>query len=406
MHVPEVVSIATTALQKNRLRSFLTLLGVIIGVMTIVAVVAVIQGLNNYVATQLFQLRPDVYIATQFGIITSREEFLEALKRKRIDRDDAAAVERLCSSCAQVGVSVNGNMVVKYKARRLADVAVNGGTANMDQLTSVDLEDGRFFTANEELHSAQVTVIGWDVKDEMFGQLDPIGRVVRVDGKPLRVIGTMRKQGSVLGQSQDKQIYVPLRTYEKLYGTRRSLALFIKPVGGIPAMKVSEDEVRTILRSRRNTPFSAKDPFSFVTGEALQNVWKNISGGAFALMIFISGISLGVGGIVITNIMLVSVVERTREIGIRRALGARKRDIMLQFLTEAVMLSGGGGVAGILLGAAIAYGIEAAFPLPTAVTPGLLVTGILVSLVTGVVAGFLPARKAAGLPPIEALRYE
>jgi putative ABC transport system permease protein len=406
MHVPEVVSIATTALQKNRLRSFLTLLGVIIGVMTIVAVVAVIQGLNNYVTTQLFQLRPDVYIATQFGIITSREEFLEALRRKRIDRDDAAAVERLCSSCAQVGVTTNGNMVVKYRSQRLADVAVNGGTANMDQLTSVDLEDGRFFTANEESHAAQVAVIGWDVKDEMFGQLDPIGRVIRVDGKPLRVIGTMRKQGSVLGQSQDKQMYVPLRTYEKLYGTRRSLALFIKPVGGIPGMKASEDEVRTILRSRRNTPFNAKDPFSFVTGEALQNVWKNISGGAFALMIFISGISLGVGGIVITNIMLVSVVERTREIGIRRALGARQRDIMLQFLTEAVMLSFGGGLAGIILGAAVAKGIEAAFPLPTAVTPGLLVTGILVSLVTGVVAGFLPARKAAALPPIEALRYE
>lgn len=406
MHVPEVISIATAALQKNRLRSFLTLLGVIIGVMTIVAVVAVIQGLNNYVATQLFQLRPDVYIATQFGIITSREEFLEALRRKRIDRDDASAVERLCGLCAQVGVTTNGNMVVKYRSQRLADVAVNGGTANMDQLTSVDLEDGRFFTANEEAHAAQVAVIGWDVKDEMFGQLDPIGRIIRVDGKPLRVIGTMRKQGSVLGQSQDKQMYVPLRTYEKLYGSRRSLALFIRPVGGIPGMKASEDEVRTILRSRRNTPFSAKDPFSFVTGEALQNVWKNISGGAFALMIFISGISLGVGGIVITNIMLVSVVERTREIGIRRALGARKRDIMLQFLTEAVMLSAGGGLAGIILGAAIAYGIEAAFPLPTAVTPGLLVTGILVSLVTGVVAGFLPARKAAGLPPIEALRYE
>ena len=406
MHVPETISIATAALQKNRLRSFLTLLGVIIGVMTIVAVVSVIQGLNNYVTLQLFQLRPDVYIATQFGIITSREEFLEALKRKRLDRDDADAVTRLCTSCAQVGISVNNQMTVKYKSQRLADVAVNGGTANMDELTSIDLEDGRFFTTNEESHAAQVTIIGWDVKDEMFGQLDPLGRIIRVDGKPLRVIGTMRKQGSVLGQSQDKQLYIPLRTYEKLYGARNSLALFIKPNGGIPAINASEDEVRTILRSRRNTPFNAKDPFSFVTGEALQNVWRNISGGAFALMIFISGISLGVGGIVITNIMLVSVVERTREIGIRRALGARKRDIMLQFLTEAVMLSGGGGVAGILLGSAISFGIRSAFPLPTSVTPGLLVGGIVVSLVTGVIAGIFPARKAASLPPIEALRYE
>jgi putative ABC transport system permease protein len=406
MHVPEVVSIATTALQKNRLRSFLTLLGVIIGVMTIVAVVAVIQGLNNFVTIQLFQLRPDVYIATQFGIITSREEFLEALKRKKIEREDADAVIRLCRSCAQVGISANDQKVVKYRGQRLNDVQVQGGTANMDQLRSIDLEDGRFFTANEEEHAAQVAVIGWDVKDEMFGQLDPIGRVIRVDGKPLRVIGTMRKQGSVLGESQDKQMHMPLRTFEKLYGARRGLALFIKPHGGVPAINASEDEVRTILRSRRNTPFNAKDPFNFVTGEAFQAVWRNISGGAFALLTFISAISLGVGGIVITNIMLVSVVERTREIGIRRALGARKRDIMLQFLTEAVMLSAGGGMVGVLLGAMIAKGISAAFPLPTAVTPGLVIAGLSVSVVTGVIAGIFPARKAANLAPIEALRYE
>jgi len=406
MHVPETLTIASDALRRNKLRSFLTLLGVIIGVMTIVAVVSVISGLNRYVTTQVFQLNPDVYIATQFGIITSFDEFLEALKRKRIDQDDVNAIERLCSTCKDVGASSNSNETARYEAKRLENIRTNCVTANMAELNNLDIEDGRFFTPTEEHHSASVVVIGWDVKDELFGRLDPIGREIRLGAKPLRVIGTLRKQGSVLGQNQDNVVYMPLSTFEKSFGSRRSLAVFVRPHGGIPAMTESQDEVRVILRARRGTPFKAKDPFSFVTAEALQTVWQNISGGAFALMIFISGISLGVGGIVIMNIMLVSVVERTREIGIRRAIGARRRDIQMQFLTEAVLLSAMGGIIGVALGWAISKGISSAFPLPTLVETPLIVAGLLVSVVTGVVAGMFPAIKASKLPPVEALRYE
>jgi len=406
MHVPETFTIASAALRRNKLRSFLTLLGVIIGVMTIVAVVSVISGLNRYVTTQVFQLNPDVYIATQFGIITSFDEFLEALKRKRIDQDDVEAIERLCTTCKDVGASSNSNETARYESKRLENIRTNGVTANMAELNNLDIEDGRFFTPTEEHHSAPVVIIGWDVKDELFGRLDPIGREIRLGAKPLRVIGTLRKQGSVLGQNQDNVVYMPLSTFEKSFGTRRSLAVFVRPHGGIPAMTESQDEVRVILRARRGTHFKAKDPFSFVTAEALQNVWQNISGGAFALMIFISGISLGVGGIVIMNIMLVSVVERTREIGIRRAIGARQRDIQMQFLAEAVLLSAAGGLIGVALGWAISKGISSAFPLPTLVETPLIVTGLLVSVVTGVVAGMFPAIKASKLPPVEALRYE
>ena len=406
MATPEVIHIAASALRTHKLRSFLTLLGVIIGVMTVVAVVSVISGLNRYVSEQVFQLNPDVYIVTQFGIITSREGFLEAIRRKRIDGDDVQAIEERFSSCAMVGTSASTRQAVKYQNKRLAGVLIFGASENMAELNNLDIEAGRFYTATEVHHSAPVVVIGSDVRDELFGKLDPIGRTMSVGGKPRRIIGLLRKQGSVLGQSQDNQLYMPLSTFRKAFGTRRSLDVFIRPKGGMAGLSDSQDEVRVILRNRRHTPFRADDPFAIVTAEALQKVWRNISAGAFALMVFISGISLVVGGIVITNIMLVSVIERTREIGIRRALGARRRDIQLQFLTEAVMLALIGGVIGVLFGVMISKGISSVFPLPTLIRPSLIVTALGIAVFTGVSAGFFPARKAAKLPPIEALRYE
>ena len=406
MATPEVLRIAAQALRTHKLRSFLTLLGVIIGVMTVVSVVSVIAGLNNYVSTQVFQLNPDVFILTQFGIITSRDEFLEAVRRKRIDMADVRAIQQHCSTCRMVGIATSSEMPTKYGSKRLAGVRINGGSANMAELNNLDIEAGRFYTSTEEHRSALVTVIGSDVREELFGKLDPVGRLMSIAGHPIRVIGVLRKQGTVLGQSQDKQLYIPLSTFRKAFGSRRSLDVFVRPAGGISQLGPSQDEVRVILRNRRHTPFRADDPFGLVTAEALQNVWKKISAGAFALMVCVSGISLVVGGIVITNIMLVSVVERTREIGIRRALGARRRDIRNQFLTEAILLSGIGGIIGVALGVLISKGISTAFPLPTLLSPGLLIAGLVIAVVTGVTAGFFPARKAARLPPVEALRYE
>ncbi len=273
-------------------------------------------------------------------------------------------------------------------------------------LSNLDLEAGRFFVDSEVEHAAPMVVIGSDIKTELFGQLDPLGRLVWIEGKPFKVIGLLRKQGAVLGRNQDKQVFVPLGTFRKQFGTRRSLTLFVRPAEGMSGLEKAQDEVRGILRARRHTPFGGKDPFGLISAGAVEAVWRQISAGAFALVIFISGISLVVGGIVIANIMLVSVIERTREIGIRRALGAQKKDIRRQFLAEAVMLSLGGGLAGVALGMLIAWGLSAAFPLPTKVTPGLVTVGLLLSVVTGFFAGYFPARKAANLTPIEALRYE
>lgn len=402
----ETLRIAATALTANKLRSFLTLLGVIIGVMTVVTVVSIIAGLNSYIAEKVFDLNPDVYVVTQFGIITSREQFLEAIKRKKIDLSDYTAVDQLCDSCKTVAASQGTSNTVRRAAKRLTGVRIMGATANIAEVNNFDLEAGRTFTRTENDHSAPVAVIGSDVREELFGKLDPIGRTMRVGDQPVRVIGLLRKQGSVLGQSQDKQLYIPLSTYRKRFGTRRSIELFIKAAGGVSGVDKSMDEVRVIIRNRRRTAFRADDPFGTVTAEALQMLWKSISASAFALMVFISGISLVVGGIVIMNIMLVSVIERTREIGIRRALGATRKNIRRQFLTEAVLLSLGGGIIGVLGGVIIATAISAFSPMPTRVQPSIVISGLLVAMITGMIAGFVPARRAAALPPIEALRFE
>jgi len=402
----ETLRIAVAALGRHKLRSFLTLLGVIIGVMTVIAVVAIINGLNAYVAEKIITLNPDVFVITQFGIITSREEFLEALKRKRITLEDLDAVVRNCRGCEKVGAQNFANQALKRGADRLPGVAVIGGSANLAELSNLDLDAGRFFLDVEDRRAAPIVVIGSAVRDELFGQLDPIGRLIWIGNTPYKVVGLLAKRGSVLGQNQDNRVYIPLGAFRKQFGLRQSIAIFVRPEGGLDGQESAMDEVRTILRARRNTPFRAIDPFGVVTQDSVQVVWRQISAGAFALVTFISGISLIVGGVVIANIMLVSVIERTREIGIRRALGAKKRDILLQFLTEASLLSMVGGLLGVALGWGIAIGLSAAFPLPTRVTPGLVVAGLTISVLTGLIAGVFPARKAAHLPPIEALRYE
>ena len=401
----ETLWVALRSLRSHPLRTFLTLLGVIIGVMTVVTVVSIITGLNAYIKDKVFTLGVDVFVVSKMGIITSRDQLLTALKRKDITLQELEWVEGRCHSCKMVGGSVTSRKAISHEAERLPDVTVTGATSNMLELNALDLELGRFLSDSDVSHSRPVAVIGADVREELFPGLDPVGRMIKVDDAPYKVIGLLAKKGSILGETQDKITYVPLTTFVKNFGARRSVEIYVKARSEAEIGK-TEDEVRAILRGSRETAYHDEDPFDYVTAEALMGLWSSISVGAFSLMILISGISLVVGGIVIMNIMLVSVAERTHEIGVRMALGARRATIRLQFLLEAGLMALAGGVVGVAIGAAIGSAIGAFSPLPVSVTLPVVLGSLAVAGAVGVVSGVVPAIRASRLSPVDALRQE
>lgn len=408
MNLTELFRASLRAIRAHTLRSFLTLLGVIIGVATIVAVVGIISGLNTYVKEKIIVLAPDVFIVQKFGIIRSRQEFIQALKRPPITWNE---YERLSSGmlkeATQVSAASGNAMPVNYGDKRLPDVIVIGVTANFSNLFNIELESGRYLSESEERASLPVAMIGANTKEELFPQLDPVGRTILIRGLPFRIVGVMAKQGRSIGFNQDGRIYIPLQVYRKNFmAANESLELHIKARGGVEGLDASMDEVRAMFRAMRHTSFRSPDPFGLLTQETLQQLWRAISSAAFLLLMLISSVSLGVGGIVIMNIMLVSVVERTQEIGVRMALGARKRDIRRQFLLEAALLSAAGGVIGVVVGAAGAYTVRAIASFPAQITPGIVFTGIFVSTLVGLAAGFLPAYRASNLVVIDAIRTE
>ncbi len=402
----ELCRAALGSIRAHPLRSFLTLLGVIIGVTTIVGVAAVISGLNDYVAGKIIRLSPDVFVVTKFGIIQSREEFLEALRRPDIAWRDVERLASLLTRATTLAADVSTRGAVRHQDRRLADVTIHGTTGNFGEMMGLDLAAGRYVAESDDRAGAAVAVIGWDVKEELFPQVDPVGRTVLVGDAPYRVIGLIAKQGRTLGQSQDNQVFLPIRTFRQAYGSRNSIDVLIRARGGVPGVDAAADEVRSILRAVRHTPFRDPDPFGIVTAESLQTLWRQISKAAFVLTLLIAAVSLGIGGVVIMNIMFVGVVERTREIGVRLALGARKRDIRRQFLLEAAVLSTGGGLLGASLGALASLGVETVLQFPARLTPPILFGALLISSVVGLLAGYLPARSASNLVVVDALRDE
>jgi putative ABC transport system permease protein len=404
MSFEELLAVALQALRRNKLRSSLTLLGVIIGVATVVSVVSIISGLNSYVRDKVLSLNPDVLVFTKYGIIRSREQFILARKRKPVTFHEARVIERECRTCAAVGAHAYHRDAVHSGKRRMPDVLVHGYTANMESMLRMDLDAGRYFTPVEEEHADGVAVIGADVKDEIFPDGDPIGQTLYIRGYPMRVIGLATRKGSILGQNQDDQIVTPITFVLKILTVSDEVEIYARPRMGLAGIDATQDEVRTILRSIRKTPYSNEDPFGIVGSEAVQTLWTSLTRGAFALMILISGISLVVGAIVIANIMFVSVVERTREIGLRMALGARRRDIRRQFLLEAALLASAGGLVGVLLGALVALAVNQIFPAQVRLTFAFL--GVSLAILTGVLAGLAPSSAASRIPPVEALRFE
>jgi putative ABC transport system permease protein len=404
MGAAELLSIAVEALRRNKLRSALTLLGVIIGVATVVSVLSIISGLNEYVTSKVINLNPDVMVFTKYGLIRSRAEFILARKRKPVTMHDLRVIQAECKTCGDVGAQADQAATVKAGRPKLSNVPITGYSANVASLLNIDLEAGRFFSPTEEQHAVPVAIIGYDVKDQLFPTVNPLGREISVNGYPLRVIGLQARLGSVLGQNKDNVVFVPISFLQKVLTSNEGISVLIRPTRGMEGMAETEDEVRAILRSLRKTPFRVDDPFGVVGSEAIQSLWRSISAGAFALMVLISGISLVVGAIVIANIMFVSVVERTSEIGLRMALGARRRDIRRQFLFESVLLSVTGGAIGVA-GATLVTLLVSQF-FPAAVRLSFVALGLGVATLTGLLAGLTPSAAAASLPPVEALRHE
>ena len=407
MQLADLLAEALASIRAHALRSFLTLLGIIIGVSTIVTVVSVISGLDAYVQEKVIVLSPDVYVLTKFGIIRSREEFLDALKRRDIDFGDFQRLGQLLTETEQIAARAMGSGAAKYRDKRLPDLNVFGTTANYPELINFDLASGRFFIEAEARSASNVAVIGWDVKEELFPQVDPIGREMTLNGQPYRIVGLVKKMGRTLGQNQDNIVVIPLSAFQAQFGVRRnSLDLMLRARGGVPGVERSVDEVRAVMRAMRHTSYKAPDPFGIVTNESLQELWRQISGAAFLLLVLISALSLGVGGIVIMNIMLVSVLERTQEIGVRKAVGAREADVRRQFLVEATLLSLGGGIVGVVVGGGAALLVKNLLDFPARVSPFIVLMGLGMSAIVGVLAGWLPARNASRLNAIEALRAE
>ncbi len=403
----ESVSMAMGSLWSNKLRTFLTLLGIVIGVLTIIAVVSIIQGLNNYVYTQFSFFGANDFTVTKFSMSGgSISEYREMLKRKDITLEEMRILRNLCQSCELIGASVSTSRTVKYMSQYLKDVEIRGVTHVDHMIGSVlELDRGRHILKEDEDHSRYICIIGADIVENLFPYLDPLGRWIKIGPHKFLVIGIGEKKGKLLGMSQDNYVRIPITTFQKIYGSRRSININVH-TSSQEQMAIAQEEVRTILRSKRHLSFNEKDDFSFASSETFIQIYRTATSSIYFAMIAISSIALLVGGIVVMNIMLVAVTERTKEIGIRMSVGARRMDILFQFLIESGAISTVGGLIGILIGFVLAKVVSAATSIPSALDPGSIVIAIIVSGSVGIFFGIYPANKAAKLNPIEALRSE
>ncbi|MCI0485041.1 MAG: ABC transporter permease [Blastocatellia bacterium] len=401
----DYAGVAIDSLRANKLRSFLTLLGIIIGIASIIAVISIIQGLDIYWKQKVSNFGPNAFVVTQFPIITDIDKFFEMLRRNpEIRVGDAEAIRRYCTACEEVGVETHKEVTLRYGRQTVEQVDMSGMTPNIIDIEPYDVEAGRNIVDWENDHSRFVIFIGWGIADKLFPGTDPMGKSVKIEEHSFTVIGVAEKRGSVFGMSRDNFAKIPLSTFQRIYGSRRSVNISIKARPG--QMQQAQDQARLVLRTRHQLGFHEEDDFGLITSEGVNDLFDNLTRIIFSVSLFVVGISLVVGGIVIMNIMLVSVVERTKEIGIRKAVGARQQDVINQFLVESVVLCCAGGVGGVAVAYAISWLIASFTPLPSAfpVWAPLLAFGL--STVIGVFFGIYPARRAGRLDPIEALRAE
>ncbi len=410
--IKEIFLMAMDSIRLNKLRSFLTILGIVIGILTIVAMVAVIEGLNAGFSQQLESMGSNILFVSRFdpGIRFGRPSE-EMRKRKKLMFEDAQEIERRCPSILAASPDASyfrflPPVRVKYRANEIENPQIIGVNQKFMQIyETYAIESGRFFTEAENLNKREVCVIGADVTDALFSGVSALDKTIIIDSKKLRVIGTLTKQGKFLGQSRDNFLVVPVETFRKLYPGFDDISILVK-VRSTVNLEQAKDEIINLMRIRRKVKVNEKNNFSVFSQETLSDLYNQLTGAAYLVMMVISSIALVVGGIGVMNIMLVSVKERTREIGIRKALGARRNAIRRQFLYEAMILTMSGGVIGLLLGILVSFIIRWTTGLPASVNVMSILVGLFTSTSVGLFFGIYPASKAAKLDPVEALRYE
>ena len=411
--IREAISMAFAAIRAHKMRAFLTVLGVLVGVATVIAMVSIITGLNQSMAQQIESLGSDVIYVTKSEIgIQFEGPSEEERNRPPITFEDAIAVQELCPSVDAVSPQNwgPGDKTVKYKDNKVNRFELIGVMPQYEVVNNNYVEEGRFFTESDVNYRAMVTVLGVDVAETLFPNQDPIGKEISIGGRnfsPKRflVIGVMEKRPSILGDSQNNFVLLPHDTYKKLYPEEKELLLVAKPESP-ELMDQAMDEITQVMRIRRGLSADKPNNFALATQDDLMDMYRSITSAIYMVMVVISSIGLLVGGVGVMNIMLVSVTERTREIGIRKAIGAKKKDIMWQFLVEAMTLSGTGGILGIIIGLALSQFIGAVTPLASGVSLFWIILGFSVAVSVGLIFGIYPAYRAARVDPIVSLRYE
>ena len=404
----EALKLALSAIWGHKLRSFLTLLGVIFGVATVIVVVSLIEGFNSYVDEKIANIGTNAFAVGKFSIDDfSSVEALNAARRRNKDvtLEDAAALMARRDAINEVGAKEDSLGDVKFGSTNLFRVHISATTPNIADIEKIEVAEGRYFSRTDDETRRNVTFIGADVADKFFPTSNALGQTIRIDGRPYEVIGVGEAQGSVFGQPQDMYVAMPLSTFLASYGSRRSVTLSVTSTSA-ETYEDAVEEARVVMRTRRKLAPNEKDNFGIITPSAINELRDKIFGTIQVAAVGITSISLVVGGIVIMNIMLVSVTERTKEIGIRKSIGARKTDILKQFLAESTMLSLVGGAIGISIAYALAKLVAVLTPVPTSLPLFAVTIALIVSATVGLMSGVYPAWRAARLDPIEALRSE
>ena len=410
--VKEIFMMAMDSIKMNKLRSSLTILGIVIGVLTIVGMVAVIEGINASFAQQLEAMGANILFVSRYepGIHFGRMPE-EIRRRKKIDFSDAEALEHSCPSVAAVTPQVQyfrflPPVRAKYLANEIENPQIIGASHKYMQIyEEYTIETGRFFTEAENLNKREVCVIGAEVVDALFPNVNPLNKTITLEGKKLMVIGTLDRKGKFLGQSRDNFLFMPTGTFRKFYPGEDDVILIVKLKSGVN-IEAAKDEIINLMRVRRKVKANDKNNFSIFTQETVAGLYNQLTGAAFLVMIIISSIGLVVGGIGVMNIMLVSVKERTREIGLRKAIGARRGEIRRQFLYEAIVLTLTGGIVGVICGILLSLLIKSLSGLPVSINFPSVVAALVVSTSVGLFFGIYPASQAAKLNPVDALHYE